>query len=197
MTWRGQAGQDAWVHSLITDGPGMFIDVGAYDGIEHSNTYALETEHDWGGICIEPQPIAFEMLRNNRPGSICRHAAAGAIDGTCRILGDRTVTDAGTVVPLSRLDTIIAGATGDTCTMIDYLSIDVEGDELEVLAGMDFDRWHVRLITIEHNLYRDGPTHKDAIHRYLTGRGFERAVEDVVAPGYGKYEDWYRNAKAT
>ena len=59
-----QIGQDAWVLSRIKD-PGFFVDIGATNGIEKSNTYALELA-GWRGICVEPNPHYFEELVNNR-----------------------------------------------------------------------------------------------------------------------------------
>lgn len=185
MNWHSQAGQDAWVHGIIGD-TGYFVDVGAHDGIVHSNTYALE-QMGWDGVCIEPNGEAFMALSENRkcfawPVIASAEIASLPFDGVRVGSGDRNVIAA----PLSYvLD------SRDAPPVIDYLSIDVEGHELQVLAGMDFDRWYVRLITIEHNLYCDGPARKNAIFEHLTAHGFERVHEDVVAPGYGPYEDWY------
>lgn len=43
-----------------------FVDIGASDGIELSNTYLLEKEYNWKGICVEPIPYRFNDLCNNR-----------------------------------------------------------------------------------------------------------------------------------
>ena len=45
---------------------GFFIDIGAYDGVYIDNTYILEKEYNWNGICIEANPIIFSELQNNR-----------------------------------------------------------------------------------------------------------------------------------
>lgn len=180
-----QAGQDDWVLGLV-DGPGVFVDVGAYDGVEHSNTLALE-EAGWRGLCIEPNPVAFERLRANRRCT-CAMVACAAADGTVPFDGFQ-IAAGGPPVEARTLDRVTAQAS--LPWWIDFLSLDVEGYELEVLAGSTAARF--RLVTVEHNLYRDGPEHKDAIFKYLTARGFERAVEDVVADGYGPYEDWFTN----
>jgi hypothetical protein len=55
---------------------GMFIDVGAHDGEQFSNTYLLETRLGWGGICIEPNPDSFRELEKNRPKSSCFNVAS-------------------------------------------------------------------------------------------------------------------------
>jgi FkbM family methyltransferase len=67
-----QIGQDIWVIERLYPGKssGYFVDVGAYDGIEFSNTYALENEHGWRGICVEADPLNFRKLSQNR-GCVC------------------------------------------------------------------------------------------------------------------------------
>jgi hypothetical protein len=49
---------------------GFFIDVGANDGITESNTFDLENNYDWRGICIEPHPVAYAKLTINTPIAI-------------------------------------------------------------------------------------------------------------------------------
>lgn len=180
-----QASQDEWVQSIIGD-KGWFVDVGAYDGVESSNTYALE-KMGWRGLCIEPNREAFERLRANRDCLLSGYAIS-ATDETLPFdgmsIGSGPPVDCRSLAHL--LD--VVGAP----PVIDYLSIDVEGHELAVLAGMDFDRWSVRLITVEHNEYLEGPTRKMAILDFLTARGFECVALDIVAPGYGCYESWYQ-----
>jgi len=169
-----QAGQDVWAMQK-TKGKGIYVDVGAYDGIESSNTYALELA-GWKGICIEPNPQAFEKLYKNRK---------------CIV-----IKDAATNTPCNTLCEILDAALREI-TVIDYLSIDVDGGEMDVLRGMDFKKYHVRLITIEHNSYFEGQERQEQIFYYLTGQGFKRAVKDVkcLDPNYygAIYEDWYEN----
>lgn len=175
-----QAGQDAWVHSIVGD-TGYFVDVGAHDGIVHSNTYALE-QLGWTGICIEPDEAPAQELIRNR-SSLTLGFAISDHEGFVEIL------PSGKSVDCRRLSTLLQFL--HEWRVIDYLSIDVEGHELEVLAGMDFDRWHVRCATIEHNFYCDGPGRKEAIADVMTANGFECFADDVVAPGYGEYESWW------
>lgn len=193
MTWHSQAGQDEWVHSIVGD-TGYFVDVGAHDGLVHSNTYALE-QLGWTGVCFEPNRAAYKELCVNRTTAYSHPFAVSDHHGTVTFNGVRLITGMQAqifeAVPVAPLTSLLDDV--DAPPVVDYLSIDVEGHELEVLAGMDFDRWHVRLITIEHNLYCDGPDRKNAIFDVLTGHGFELIEEDVIAEGYGEYEDWYAN----
>lgn len=191
--WYSQAGQDKWVWDILQGKrDGFFVDVGAYDGVESSNTYALELM-GWRGICIEANVDAFNSLIQKR-GSVNVNIAVNNFDGFCTFSGDRIGSN-GMLMPCSTLTTIL---DSHNCpVVIDYLSIDIEGKEFDVLSTFDFAKYAVKLITVEHNLYCDGPYNKDRIFELLTGKGFIRAVEDVkcLDPNpawFGQpYEDWY------
>lgn len=190
MSWSSQAGQDEWVHSIIGDS-GYFVDVGAHDGVTHSNTYALE-QLGWTGVCVEPNDDVFLELVNRRSAACLCYPISDEFkrrpfDGIAIGQGNNRIC-----YPLKNALAVVQAPP-----IIDYLSIDVEGHELEVLAGMDFDRWHVRLITIEHNLYLRGPEHKEQIRAVLEPLGFKIDRENVIAPSYGEYEDWYVNRSLT
>jgi FkbM family methyltransferase len=196
VTWYSQAGQDRWVVDTLGDRPGYFVDVGAYDGIQTSNTYALELA-GWDGICIEASPaVAAACASNRRCHTVAR--AATATEGYVRMRGDRIVQHGGIQVPCASLTEILRSVRAPAT--IDYLSLDIEGGELVALQGLDFDRYTVSLITVEHNLYADGPDHKEAIYDFLTGRGFDRVADNVPCldpdPRYYlvPYEDWYMNS---
>lgn len=193
MVWRSQAGQDQWVIETLGPGPGYFVDVGAHDGVVHSNTWTLEVEFGWRGLCIEPNANVYELLQINRACSTIDYAASDVIRDDGYLNGDRLDT-VGQPVKLRTLDWFLTTFGEGSGGVVDYLSVDAEGHDLDVLRGHDFDRWHVRLITVEHNLYCDGPARKNAIYDHLTANGFERVREDVVAEGYGPYEDWFQSA---
>jgi FkbM family methyltransferase len=183
VNWYSEVGQDEWVHSLHPT-PGYFVDVGAYDGVAYSNTYALE-QLGWSGLCVEPESDAFGRCQAARS---CPVMCVAASDYDGRIPFDGAVVGRGHYVAAARtLDHMLAEVEA---TQVDYLSIDVEGHELAVLAGIDLYSWGVQLLTVEHNLYRDGPAHKDAIAAYLIERGYTRVREDVHCV-YGPYEDWW------
>jgi FkbM family methyltransferase len=172
---------------------GFFVDVGAYDGVTFSNTYAFE-QMGWRGVLVEADAQAAEACRRNRPRSIVVNAAAGPPEsqGTAtlhRVGGkpglemvsftrahpkhlDRCRRDGGVIstikVPCRTLDDILMEVGADC---IDFVSIDVEGAELEVLRGFDLHRHKPCVIVIE-NAY-DGQLIRD----YLKARGYRSAVE--------------------
>ena len=174
-----QYGQDKWViEAMFPKGyKGIFVDIGAHDGHSFSNTFVLETK-GWSGIAVEPNPEVYAKLKENRR-CITVNACIAANAGTAlfrAIRGDAQMLS-GLVAKydprhLTRIEREI-GASGGTftdievpcltfvdlmqehgVTSIDYLSIDVEGGELDILQGIDFDRIHVSVIGVENN-YRD------------------------------------------
>ena len=65
---------------------------------------------------------------------------------------------------------------------IDYLSIDTEGSEYEILKNLDFDRYKFRVITCEHNYGQN----RELIHELLRSKGYMRKFEDLSL-----FDDWY------
>jgi hypothetical protein len=60
--------------------PGFFLDIGAYDAIDISNTLFYKKFLNWSGICIEPLPGRFKLLKENRK-AICIEGAISNEDG--------------------------------------------------------------------------------------------------------------------
>ena len=98
MNSKSQIGQDIWLDENIFRGKtnGVFIEVGAFDGISCSNTYFFEKERAWTGILIEPHTLNFEeMINNSNRNSIMENIAIDSkegevdffmMDGACDIL---------------------------------------------------------------------------------------------------------------
>ena len=171
---------------------GFFVDVGAHDGIRLSNTYALALV-GWTGICIEAHPEFADQCARNRPESICIHSACigddrdrvtfytersglfsslSSNDGPAKrhyrhSLGQPFGGFRAIEVPALTLNSALA----DVSQPIDLISIDGEGSELDVLAGLDLEKHRPRVLLIEAN---DAPAAR-RLDRYLTGRGYCRA----------------------
>jgi len=80
--YRSQYKQDMFLDMEIFHGKrnGTFLDVGAYDGIDISNTYYFEKQLGWTRICIEPNAVTFKKLENNR-NCILQNCAIGDTEG--------------------------------------------------------------------------------------------------------------------
>ena len=167
---------------------GACVEVGALDGIRMSNTYQLELD-GWRCLCVEPNPTSFLSLQKNRKA--CKNFAVGSVDAdgvdfTCVVTKntDESGISSLTVderlvkthshlinkqyvikVQVRRLDTILAESGFG---IVDFLSIDTEGTELDVLRGFDIARYSPRLMLIENN-FNDG-----YIEEYLSKFGYRK-----------------------
>lgn len=149
MEFYAQHGEDKWMHdnwqSLGLPERGIFVDVGASDGIEHSNTYWLEKEKGWDGICVEADPRVIEKLRMNRSCSIV-HACVGSCwdesawtnftmhkdqkwSGILREHGHKVI------MPLCPLWSVVKH---NALKSVDLLSIDTEGTEIDVWRSLPY-----------------------------------------------------------
>lgn len=160
-----QIGQDVAVLKFYQSKPnGYYVEVGANDGIKLSNTYLLEKK-GWQGICVEPYPNLIDKLKANRK-CICITEAAYSKDDEEVIFslasndlfaGIKKDIDRHHFVLQSPIATVktktLTRMLDESCapSFIEYLSIDTEGSELEILRGIDFEKYTFGYISIEHN----------------------------------------------
>lgn len=160
-----QIGQDISIIKYYNNKKnGYYVDVGAYDGVQFSNTYLLEKNYNWKGICVEPSPVTFPKLKECRKNSICINKAAysktGEIldfsiddmfSGITDCVDRHMIAKNGqkTKVETIRLDELLKQCNAPN--FIEYLSLDTEGSELEILKSIDFDNYKFGIIHVEHN----------------------------------------------
>ena len=202
MNYISQAGQEKWVIDFFKQKRGgYFVDIGAYDGKEISNTYLLEKEFGWDGVCIEPSIKMFKKLRENRRCVLLNRAAHSE---NCIVYFDdigvsSLISPVGKhKVRASTMEVILKEVSAPK--IIDYLSLDTEGSEYDILRGFPFDKYEIILLTVEHNICYGDTQHvslKKNIYKILTKNGYVRVREDVLCNGDPKYpfEDWYVNKK--
>lgn len=132
---------------------GFFIELGAYDGLTQSNTAFFEKTKNWTGILIEASRDRYEECVKNRPNSKCVNTACSTTDNASisfnheNGLMSKVVDDGVYSCDTSTLETIL-----DNCEVdrnIDFLSLDVEGHELEVLEGLNLCKYRPNYMLIE------------------------------------------------
>ena len=192
-----QNNQDQLVLSILGEGPGFFVEFGVDDGITLSNTYSLEKSFNWIGIVCEPSTVSRQKLIENRECHIdfnCVTDKSGEVVTFIEtgrglssiekyayddIWADTRKEGYSYEVPtISLLDLL---NKYDAPDVIDYLSIDTEGSELDILTAYDFSRIF-KVITVEHN-YTDN---REKIYDLLTSKGYKRVMENL-----SKWDDWY------
>ncbi|WP_372460722.1 FkbM family methyltransferase [Actinomycetospora endophytica] len=149
---------------------GIFLEVGANDGFSQSNTYRLERFEGWKGILIEPHPKLARRAARWRPASVVLNSACISDDRPDAYIDLVDIDLMSVSLGLQqsneekrRLDRAIEGATtfrvpaATISTLIDrsglgrptFMSVDVEGAEHELLAGLDLDRHTPDYLLIE------------------------------------------------
>lgn len=176
MKYFSQDGQDRFVADLLNHKKnGVFIDIGAFDGIDFSNSYFFEKGLSWSGICIEPNITIFKKLQTNR-NCICLNCCVGEATGVNQFLSvtgyavmlsgllsmfdrrhleriDEAIKVHGGTkeildIPVLPLETILEN---HKIEIVDYCNIDVEGGELGVLKSINFSKVKIKLFSIENN----------------------------------------------
>ena len=188
---KSQLGQDVLALSLADPiRTGFFVEFGATNGIDISNTYVLEKHYGWNGILCEPAPVWQSALTNNRSAALdfrCVYSHSGATvvfsqtnDNELSTISDFASVDHHRA---SRQDVhgeylIQTVSLGDLLEenqappYIDYLSVDTEGSEYEILSNFDFSSFRFGLISVEHNYTKN----RDLLHSLLTANGYRRIL---------------------
>lgn len=175
MNYYSQINQDKYFIENINNDKrdGVFLDIGAHSGIVNSNTYALEKYLNWSGYCIEANQKIYKILRKNRQ---CECIQGAAWDKNTHVTFEApssTKRDENNIVAseLGRIDhqdvdkyfndwfedsekqIVEAFRVSDKIPLpkqIDYMSLDVEGAEMQALKGIDLNNVNISFMTIEH-----------------------------------------------
>ncbi|MEP3266517.1 MAG: FkbM family methyltransferase [Hyphomicrobiales bacterium] len=177
---------------------GYFVEVGVGDGVNISNTYLLEKQFGWNGLLVEPSKAFHKNITAQRQAILDKRAAASS---SGEILEFEEDTERG------EFSKLVSSGKGEktnkkalyyeveTATLteilkqhnapshIDYMSIDTEGTEVDILAGLDLDHYTIGLFTIEHN-YR--PETLAALRELLEPKGYHQ-----IYPTLSRYDIWY------
>lgn len=201
MATNSQIEQERWVFAMCNGRrDGRFAEIGAFDGVLHSNSYFLESAHGWQGVCVEPNPALFARLHESR-SAICLERAVYRVSD--QILSFIPSQEIGTLAEFANSDryaedraeaanrhglievkTIsfaeIAAMSDFAETGFDYVSLDTEGSELDILRTIDLARHRIALLTIEHNFVEP---RREQMRLLLAEAGYE-----WLNVGF---DDWY------
>lgn len=198
---RSQFRQDLFVLShLQFKENGYFVEFGATNGIDLSNSYLLETEFSWRGILVEPAKFWHKSLRENRPLANIEEMCVWSESNHCLDFNESDFAELSTINSFSSIDihanrrligsryTVTSISLNDLLRKynspkhIDYLSIDTEGSEFKILSALDFSEFSFGVITVEHN-FSDS---RQNLHSLLTSNGYKRVFEEISG-----VDDWY------
>jgi FkbM family methyltransferase len=198
---KSQLRQDLFVLSesnFKTDG--YFVEFGATNGHLLSNTFLLEHKFSWQGILAEPAKVWHSELHANRPKShiekLCVWSNSSSILEFHETADPElsTLDFFGSVDPPETKLRIVNRYSVETISLldllrkynapkhIDYLSLDTEGSEFEILNSFDFTEYSFGIITCEHN-YKENRTR---VHDLLCRNGYVQRCEKL-----SQFDDWY------
>lgn len=156
---------------------GFFIDIGAHDGVTISNSLFFEKYRDWKGICIEPNPVVYNQLQKNRSSvnlNVCIGNSNKIVNFT-QILGYSEMLSGVTSTydkrHLDRINSEVSQKGGEIKSIdvqmlrldaiegildkkIDFVSIDTEGNEIDIIKSIDFEKIFIKVLVVENN-YND------------------------------------------
>ena len=202
---KSQLRQDLFVLSeLEFKKNGFFVELGATNGVHWSNTHILDTKFNWNGVLAEAAKIWHGALKENRSVAIetdCVWRETGKTllfnevndenhDGELSTIDCFTNVDkhakarnsASNKYEVNTISLEDMLKKHDAPKKIDYLSIDTEGSEFEILKSFNFDKYDIKIITCEHNYTQM----REKIYTLLTKNGYERKYTE-----YSMFDDWY------
>lgn len=210
LPWTGQWAEDEWIYNRLFHNKrgGLYVEMGAMDGVKLSNTLWLHQAAGWRGLLIEACPKQYANLSQNRQGDVCVHAAVcdkfqevhwlsnNELGGIMELMAEGLAPaefqpGGARHHELAALPCVPMQFIFDRLgiTHVDLWSLDVEGAELAVLETVDFSRMTINAMVVETdgiNATKDGQ-----VVELLTNAGF------VAAERGPNRARWTRNGQNT
>ena len=179
---------------------GFFVEFGACDGIKLSNSFLLEKEYGWKGILAEPVKDWQSDLEMNRSARIFNLAVTNRSNDRIEMLVSESLEVSSLaefnedylsdyrskhsrveyVETISLNDLLLQGNAPND---IDFLSIDTEGNEFQILESFNFEGYSFAFISIEHN---NNNNNRNRIQELLESKGYEKVHQNISS-----VDDWY------
>ena len=204
---KSQLFQDLFVLFILNEKKnGTFLEFGATNGIELSNSFMLEKYFGWTGVLAEPSPQWHSELYSNRPTTTiltdCIYSETGkqidffvSDNGVFSTLDEFKNSDINSMPG----NTQARNASGYNCLVdtislndvilkyfngaqIDYMSVDTEGSELLILKNFNFEKYAPKIVTVEHN-FSDAQNELDEL---FTRNNYLRFFNDFT-----QFDAWY------
>lgn len=175
---------------------GYFVEIGVGNGVDFSNTYLFEKSLGWRGLLVEPNPDFHAAIRESRDAALATEAAfertgdsvpflkqsSGEMSGIADFTKQRRKGTAETIdVPTIRTDELFARE--GVPAFVDFMSVDTEGTEYEILSAIDFAATRFGFIAVEHNHHE---ARRRRVKALLEEKGYRRVLDHV-----SQFDDWF------
>ena len=179
-----------FINNVVKDG--IFVELGACNGLTYSNTKFFENNLGFTGILIEPIKEMYDKLIRNRPKCICINKAIsletddvnmivnGAVSGIKKSMTENFIKSwhKRSIERLVKTTTMSQIFQDNKIEFVDFLSVDVEGGELDVLNTINWEDVPIYLICIE--LDGHNPIKNEECRKILINNGFQFRIKMCI-----------------
>ena len=187
---KAQLMQDLFVDYILNKDNGLFVEVGACDGLVHSNSFFLEKNKNWNGILCEPAEFWHKELLINRPNCFIEkkpifNSLKKKVNFSIKKGGRSHIDNNNNDKNLVSLDSITLNQlfSKQGINKIDYLSVDTEGSEFDILSDLNYTKYRPTIITVEHNYKK---TIREKILQLLNNNNYSRVFKSI-----SRFDDWF------
>eukprot|EP00093_Oithona_nana_P014828 14828.XXX_791184_792720_1 [CDS] Oithona nana genome sequencing. len=162
---------------------GFFIECGALDGETRSNTLFLEKDQNWNGILIEADPLSLAQIRSKSRHRSWIIPACLSTKPETMFVTFAAFGHVGHIV--EQFEKVQDGFVNATCLplysillaldnpIVDYFSLDIEGNELEVLKTIPFDKVDIKTLSVEYFHLDEKGASNDEMKRFMLSQGYQ------------------------
>ena len=193
----GEYGEDIFIRRFFkNEKKGFYVDIGSYHPIKGSLTYYL-FKKGWKGLNVDLSKVSVDLFKISRPNDYNINVAITDFDGETEYFESGAINQQNSLVSEKdkkkikikayKLNTLLDDFN---ILEIDYLNIDVEGNEFKVISTFDFEKFHPKLISIEQNIYNSEKIFGEECHKLLLAKNYFLASKIGVTCIYvdKKYE---------
>jgi hypothetical protein len=170
---------------------GFFIEIGGGNGFDLSNTYLLEKKFKWTGIICEPNKVLQKNISNLRSAKLIKEPITRRCLKNINFYENIDpyqssiikINNFKEVVKINSLSLNYLLKDFKNNKAIDYISIDTEGNEVEILRNFNFKKFKVKIFTIEHNFNK---INRKKILRIMKKNKYKRVHQNI-----SYMDDWY------
>jgi len=170
---------------------GFFIEIGGGNGFDLSNTYLLEKKFKWDGIICEPNTTLQKKISNLRSVKIIKEPITRKCLKNINFYENAdpyqsSIVKTNNFKKVIRINSLSLNhllKDFKNNKIIDYISIDTEGNEVEILKNFNFKKFKVKIFTIEHNFNK---INRKEILRIMKKNKYKRVHENI-----SYMDDWY------
>jgi hypothetical protein len=181
-----QLGQEAFVavHTQDISKP-FYVEIGAFHPKQYSNTFALRNFLDWDGLSLDPSPESLEFFSAAGLSHKFINLGVGVDSATSNFLVDGAFSRTTKNPSVGSIEVQVIGIREliERRLLVDYVSLDIEGGELEIMKAFPWEISKPKVFTIEHN---GDSEMKEELHRIMTSQGYRLALASI-----SNFESWF------